>query len=77
VFEVDLYGKTVKLKKATYGQTEEYYEKIAACENDPKAIMKAVKDFLTSLGLDAEDFKELESEHINELIDLVSGSKKK
>lgn len=77
VFEVDVYGSVVKLKKATYNEAEEYYDKINACGNDPKAIAKTVKEFLISKGLSEENFKELENDHVSELIDLVLGVTKK
>lgn len=76
VFEVDLYGKTVKLKKATYAQAEEYYDKISACDEDPKSVAKIVRDMLSKHGIDETDFNELETEHVNELLGLVLGKKK-
>ena len=76
VIEVEIYGEAVKLKRPNYKETQDYRENLKklAEHEDAGPVMKS---FLVKMGLPEGLFEELEMTHISDILDLISGSKKK
>lgn len=73
----DIYGEVYALNKPTYGQIEDLQEKIEEAKDNSKLTMAIMRKFLAACGLEAKTIRSLEPEHLNEIISVLSGTKKK
>jgi hypothetical protein len=84
VFEIDLYGETVKLRKPTgmekekyLGELEELQKKIEMKQKvDEHADYNITKALMEELGLNAELWDSMQEDHQVELINVVFNRKK-
>lgn len=74
VAEIDVYGEKVKLTLPSVSMWEEYQEKMIKGE---VSEFRATQDFLVKCGMSEELVKEIELPHFRELVDFLSGVKKK
>ena len=72
----DIYGTIYEVNKPTFGQVELLQEKLDEAKGDNKAGLHVMRDFLETLGLNKTVISELEPDHLNEIIAIISGSKK-
>jgi len=75
VFEIELDDKKFSLRKPTFKESQKYREdlsKLGASEDASNVIM----NHLESLGLPNGVFESLESDHITQLLEVISGLKK-
>lgn len=75
VFEIELDDKKFSLRKPTFKESQKYREDLLKMgENGDAAQVMA--SFLENLGLPKEVFETLEFDHITQLMEAVTGSKK-
>ena len=75
VYQIDIYGEAVKLRKPRHGEIREFSEKYSLTE-DNKVKSQIMIELLETLGLPKGKTEELESDHLTSIIDLVMGLKK-
>ena len=75
VLKIEIMGEVHEVTRPTYGMSKQL-NKEATEAGDAEAIDVTIK-YLTQLGLPEECFKELETEDIVEISQLVFGPKKK
>lgn len=73
VFEIELDDKKFELRKPKFKETQQYRESLLKEGADAGVVMK---EFLEALGLPIGVYDELEMDHITQLMDAVTGSKK-
>lgn len=71
--EINLYGKLVKMSFPNVSQFKKYQDELGKSENEVEIML----NFLTELGLDRKDIDDMEPEHLRQIIEVISGSKKK
>lgn len=76
VLKVNIYGKSYELKKLTVGQYEAFTKSIKKDMGESEAL-EGMRGILVLAGLPSEVLTDLEMDHLSELIQYVSGSKKK
>lgn len=77
--EIEIYDRVFHITRPTVSQTENIYETLKTISADTSvgSASAAWRDFLGSLGIDTDFLKTVEPDHLMQLIDFVTGSKKK
>ena len=75
VFEIELDDKQFSLRKPTFKESQQYREDLLKIGENGDAA-QVMMSFLENLGLPEEVFETLEFDHITQLMDAVTGSKK-
>lgn len=77
--EIEIYGRVFNITRPSLAQVEAVYEKLSALAqvDDKLSASDVWRQFFGDLGMDVEFLKGLEKEHMLDLIDFVTGSKKK
>ncbi len=75
VFEIEIDDKKFELRKPTFKESQQYRESLLKLGTDGDAA-QVMKEFLEKLGLPSDVFDGLEFDHITQLMDAVTGSKK-
>jgi len=73
--ELDIYGELVKMSFPTVSQFRVYQEKLSHCSKDTDAF-SLMTELLAELGLKKELIDGMEPEHLNLVMDTISGVKK-
>jgi len=75
VFEIELDEQKFELRKPKFKETQQYRESLLKIgeSGDAAAVMQ---EFLVLLGLPVGVFESLEFDHITQLMETVTGSKK-
>jgi hypothetical protein len=72
--EIDVYGEVVKLTLPSLAMWEKYQD---AIREGKVTEFKATEDFLADCGFPKEMYKQLELGHISDIVNMLSGIKKK
>lgn len=75
VFEIELDDKKFSLRKPTFKESQQYREDLLKMGENGDAA-QVMMSFLENLGLPKEVFETLEFDHITQIMDAVTGSKK-
>lgn len=73
--DIDLYGEAVEMQFPTVKQYKDYQEKIKSADKDRD--YQIMIDFMIELGLPADKIDDMEPEHLGQIMETLSGSKKK
>lgn len=75
IFEVEIDNKKFELRKPTYKESQQYREELLKLGETGDAGLVMI-GFLEKLGVPKDVFETLEFDHITQLMDAVTGSKK-
>ena len=75
ILELEVYGEKVELRKPTFKEAQSYRDELIKLGESGDAT-EVMVNFLEKLGLKKEIFDSLELAHVNQIMDLVTGSKK-
>lgn len=75
VFEIEIDDKKFELRKPNFKESQQYKESLLKLGETGDAA-QVMKEFLEVLGLPINVFDSLEFDHITQLMDAITGSKK-
>jgi hypothetical protein len=74
VLKLDLYGDILSIK---YPSAKISYEYELDLADEKVGVLKAAENFFEKLGVSSEVVREIEAEHLFEIIAILTGAKKK
>lgn len=72
VFKADIYGEAVEIKKLSAESVDAYQKDLRECKDDE--VQKVIYGMLTKQGLPKKTASKMEVEHLQEIINAVTGS---
>jgi hypothetical protein len=75
LLEIDLYGEAITMSFPTVSQFKGYQKKLKEAGADGE--VDTMLEFLCDLGLPKDKMDEMEPDHLKQVLEVLSGSKKK